>query len=80
MNVKIKRGRLKDLPARHQEFLREGKTYFAEDLGTGAVIRLQDKDASLEFLLDNSQLERWCESKPHKPAKEMGGIYPLIIR
>jgi hypothetical protein len=70
MYVKVKRGRLKDLSLRDQTFLVEGRRYFAEDIGTGVVIGVEQDDAVLQFFLPNETVERHGETKPHKPVKE----------
>jgi hypothetical protein len=70
MYIKIKRGRLKDLSAREQRFLQERRRYFADDVGRGVLLELNDEDATLQFFFSNSEVERFAECRPHKPLKE----------
>ena len=70
MFVKVKQGRLKDLPLRHQTLLKERRRYYADDVGEGIVIPFETGDAATKIFIANSDLERVNETKPHRSVKE----------
>jgi hypothetical protein len=75
MFVMIKRGCLGRLSQRQQRLLEERKMYYAEDVGNGVGIEVVDEDATLEFFIDNKDLDRVHEHKPWAPVREYDWRY-----